>query len=1395
MQLKINKDYFNNPIPPNVYLCTTGKKIIGQLPVYDLSGTFKWGTYSELTFSMDRQYVDVLTGETKVHPLFDKLEGLRGVLVENIGYFIVQDPDSSYSDKDSKTLTCFSGEHGCASKFLETFRVNTGDVDSIEVTYLSSIHGENYTIDTPYTEALEGQYSAFEKYYIKSYTDSDSYTYEQQQIIDADAYAEYFGDGSNAGITLYLKKYPNVQFYNKDRPELSLLHCVFEKIPDWKIGHVDISLQTLERTFDENRISVYDFLMSEVQDAFGCIVVWDTLTNTVNFYEEVEDGITDDNEIATQWDTDVFISRDNLASEINVSYSTDDIKTCLKINGGTEDLDIRDINLGNNYIMNLDYYHTLDWMEQDLFEAYQKYIDAVEEYTPQYLEAAKNRIAAYNKWNDLMNAVPAEGGVILVGDNFEKLYCAYEPYDTAYVAQAISPAKGDTLSELYSDKDCTVLVEPSNNTMYVVQGYTYQYVADTSNYKCVGNATDVNLTAFIQKLNLYHVNEDVVGNKADNILITLKNSDADTVTIRIYDPHKAIGAYDEDIQYYYTKRTDTIYDEVNGITSENFSTYTDLYTNNYMVQVIIVRASSGLADTPKQYPLSQWVNGDLTATYLGLVDDENNPAFTVVSIGTIGSYFCLAKSETSPEVLEDYGVYLLREKHSTYTKVFQAQTEAMFSNQSYQCVVQDEEPVGNIADGVRWLDTNSNPVALKQYDADKKKWVTIDEEVSEADRGNYENYQRYLDNYEKLVAVQEVLVRKEAEAEYLLSGYKVENRSIDVQNYVAGIDGVLRYKGQTLEGDMHRVAAAHFGVKTTNIVRVDMDEELPLFTFNYLGKDYVVYLDGTTPYVAYTNAQAIYQAQMVRLRQLSAMENYLSSDQLVRLSPFIREDEYSNDNIILTGYESNEERLSICEELLKDANKKVKTLCQPSLKFSMTMANIFALPEFLSLISQFQLGNFIRVNIRTGYTKRARLLEIQINFDNLGDFSCTFGNLITTKSEIDKHADLMAQAVKAGKTVATSSNSWQKAVDVSNKLAEDIESGLQNAVLEIGAASGQDIQISENGIWGRKRKDTGSIVQSVADSSVATFDTTSVPETVYVTNTSPITDEWEDEQFRIINNKFAFTNDNWKTSKSVFGKYVIDGEERWGILAEAITAGLVESCVIEGGTIKIGKRSDGTYAFEVAADGTVTMGGGGTIGGVTIEDLNNALFNSPNATIYTSQPDTYKVGDLWILANGEECGSFHAGSLLKAIDSAESGCFSVNHWIDAVEDTTAIITNIRESFTWDDTGIQVAKRVTDANGSVSTPFYVQLASERMGFHSQVVEHGRTEDTEVVHIGNKSATIQNATLEGDNGTIIDNELEVNDDANFYGAVNIYNEKRTHGFMWQTETNGSFSLVVL
>ena len=1221
MKLYIPKDRLLNPIPPRVFLCDTGKKIIGELPATSRQLNAKWGsTYSEFSFETQRTYVDLIDGNTKVHPLYDKVEAPRNILVENFAYFSLQDIDDTSSDNDIKSVSAFSLEYAVSNKYLTNWHINTGEIDSKEVLYNESVYGVDYNTDTDsFYKLASGEFDPYESYYQQVYTDTDSYTYEQIQIDNEEEYAELVAKNSVADSQphekLYMKKFANVQFYNNNpsKQGLSLLHLIFENIPDWEIGNVDQSLWRKERKFSEDRISVFDFVNTNLCETFGCVAIWDSLSGKVHFYEELEDDSDIDNEAATQFKTDVFISKDNLASEVKVSYSSDDIKTKLVVTG-SDDLDIREVNLGRNEIMDLSFYHNLDWMEQDLFDAYDDYLDTLQEaetgldkyglpseiYPMAYSDAMKGWVSANNRWSDLMNEVPAEGNVVLVGDEFKKLYCIFSPINTAYCKITIgSGTQYVEVSDLYLDEAYTKSIPtPTETDMYVVQGTLLIYSKTDGKFK-VDVEWDAKKFALIKKLNQYHVDEDTNANKQDNILLKLKNSSSDVVTIRIYDKRCEADIYDERLQYY-TKDKNDKYSETN-ITFKDATDFntrktefakdgTTIWANDYYVHSVVVKASSGVSEAPDEYPIIDWIKSTLTAEIMDL------EGYKVTYIGTMGAYFVLAKDETIPDNLQDYGVRLLEEKHKTYTTIFQTQTEAMLSQEKAQCIVQDEEPEGDYKEGTRWLDTNSNPVVLKEYNG--KSWKVLNATVSSDDKYDYENYQRYIDNYEKLVSVQKVLSEKEREAAYYLNGYGVPDRTINLSLYKMDSDGVMRYNGQTLEGDMHRAAEAHFG-KDYQLTRVELNQRLPLYTFtcSFDGDHiFAVYLQGTTPCVSYVNSQGVYQMIMEYIRDNTEMNKFFTVDQWIRLSPFIKEDEFNDSNFLLTGYESEEERIKICQELMDEADKELKTLCKPSLEFSMTMANILALPEFGPLFDQFQLGNFIKVGIRDGYVKMSRLLEVNMGFDELNDFSCTFGNLVTTKSEVDKHADLLKTAVTAGKQVAKSSGSWQKSVDKTNKLEQDIANGLQDITLSVGSASGQAISWDSTGMHFRKYRD-GS------------------------------TTEFEPEEMAIINNALVATNDSWRTSKSAFGKYTINGEERWGAIAEYVTSDVIEGKRISGGAIEIGS---GDTKFIVNEDGSVEIRSGGTNYVNAMKEIDDAyryqvVLTYDNTTIFSDINDVCTI--------------------------------------------------------------------------------------------------------------------------------------------------------------------------
>lgn len=291
---------------------------------------------------------------------------------------------------------------------------------------------------------------------------------------------------------------------------------------------------------------------------------------------------------------------------------------------------------------------------------------------------------------------------------------------------------------------------------------------------------------------------------------------------------------------------------------------------------------------------------------------------------------------------------------------------------------------------------------------------------------------------------------------------------------------------------------------------------------------------------------------------ISVNKNF-TPENLDRLSLFLREDEYSDDCFYVSEIDTDLDKINTQKALLVAGQKELKKISQPKLSFSASMRNIYAMPEFAPILNQFSLGNFVKVKMRDDFIKKARLLEVQLNFSDLSNFSCTFGDLLSAKDQGDIHADLLSQAVSAGKAVASGSSYWQKGYDVATAIDERIRNGLIDATTSIKSNSaGQSVSWDNYGIHLRK------VVDGVLDNH----------------------EGW------ITNNKFLYSDDNFQTTKSVFGNYTINGEEYWGILAGCVRAGLVEGSSIVGGQICIGEQEDGSYAFMVDKDGTVTMNKG-----------------------------------------------------------------------------------------------------------------------------------------------------------------------------------------------------------
>ena len=307
------------------------------------------------------------------------------------------------------------------------------------------------------------------------------------------------------------------------------------------------------------------------------------------------------------------------------------------------------------------------------------------------------------------------------------------------------------------------------------------------------------------------------------------------------------------------------------------------------------------------------------------------------------------------------------------------------------------------------------------------------------------------------------------------------------------------------------------------------------------------------------------------------MSNNFTEGQLIRLNAFLREDELQLDDIVATDQDSIADSFKVKQDAMESGRIELNKLCQPQLQFSMSMANIYALPEFEPIIDQFQLGKVIKVGLRPDYIKQSRLLQVDINFDNFSDFSVEFGELTNLRTQSDIHADLLSQAISAGKSVAQNSSYWTRGSDQTNKIREQINAGLLDAITSIKSIDAtQGVEIDTYGI--------------------------------HLTSKNPDTGEIDPKQGWITNNKFLYSDDAFKSTKSVFGEFYYKDTRYYGVIAEALVGGLVSGALIEGGEIMIGEQDDGTYAFRVWPDGSVTMSGGSSIAGYPTEEyVNNKI--------------------------------------------------------------------------------------------------------------------------------------------------------------------------------------------
>lgn len=198
-----------------------------------------------------------------------------------------------------------------------------------------------------------------------------------------------YGIEVNTEADIARADYKPTVLFNPEDKECSLVDRLLYKAPHYTVKHVDYTIANIQRSFSFNDTSILD-AYQEIATEYNCIFIVEArkgtdtkIERTISVYD-VENYCLDcknrgefsgacdkcgstNIKYGYGEDTSVFISRQNLAEEINYSTDVDSVKNCFRLEGGDDLMTATIINCNPNGSQYL--WYITDEMKSDMSEA------------------------------------------------------------------------------------------------------------------------------------------------------------------------------------------------------------------------------------------------------------------------------------------------------------------------------------------------------------------------------------------------------------------------------------------------------------------------------------------------------------------------------------------------------------------------------------------------------------------------------------------------------------------------------------------------------------------------------------------------------------------------------------------------------------------------------------------------------------------------------------------------------------------------------------------------------------------------------------------------------------------------------------------------------------------
>lgn len=290
----------------------------------------------------------------------------------------------------------------------------------------------------------------------------------------------------------------------------------------------------------------------------------------------------------------------------------------------------------------------------------------------------------------------------------------------------------------------------------------------------------------------------------------------------------------------------------------------------------------------------------------------------------------------------------------------------------------------------------------------------------------------------------------------------------------------------------------------------------------------------------------------IKIQEMLDFKKYLGDKLWLEFCSYRREDKYVNENYISEGL-NNVELFDKALEFIEVAENEIYKSAELQHSISTTLNNLLGIEKFKPLVEDFEVGNWIRIQL-DGQIYKLRLLDYDIDFDSFSDIPVTFSDVTKIKNGITDVEDILSQASSMTTHYSAVQKQAKQGDEAQGTIDQWISEGLNSALIQIQNNETEDITLTKHGILCRSYDD--------------------------------VTDSHSPEQLKITHNIMAYTSDDWKTVKQAIGKHEYNlydssndtwkSESGYGMSAEFVTAAHITGSTIVGGEIYSSNYHQGT---------------------------------------------------------------------------------------------------------------------------------------------------------------------------------------------------------------------------